>query len=591
MSTVQATRRHLMGTFLFSWLVAAAMLVASATQANAQARRAVASLPAANSFGKVRGKTLSSSLQYQAILRGKELFQREWVHQPPTIPDQGTMTDDQYKKVVKRLPGDGLGPMFNAKSCEACHAGGGAAGVDRNVTLITLDPRSPLISSQANRPIRANQPRAKKLEKEIDALFPAFIAPNGTLSLDVVVHEASTRSFYELIRQQLADGVPGGIDPTWFDSSQRTEQAIADQPVVAGRRGDLDYYLSQRNSPPLFGLGLIDQIPMDRLTNVARNQAARSKGKVTGRVGTGKFGWRAQTTTLQAFIVGACAGELGLQVSGTPQPPDMADITYFSLGDDLTTSDVYQLVSYVSSLPAPEHQQPLQEDWKSIRSGKRLFAKVGCTDCHVETITPARGIYSDLLLHDMGELLQAPSPASRGRLANIASASIPQFPRANRPFGSGRSLASYYGAGVSIQAFAFTRPAEPKFPYGRLPMEALEVSKNQLVTWDLLQREWRTPPLWGVADSAPYLHDGRAKTLDAAIRWHAGEAADSVTQYRSLTKEDRNHVLTFLKSLRAPNKQHQAIETERSDLATFNPPAKDDADPEAELMSMFKQAY
>ena len=34
--------------------------------------------------------------------------------------------------------------------------------------------------------------------------------------------------------------------------------------------------------------------------------------------------------------------------------------------------------------------------------------------------------------------------------------------------------------------------------------------------------EWRTPPLWGVADSAPYMHDGRANTLSDAIELHGG---------------------------------------------------------------------
>ena len=36
--------------------------------------------------------------------------------------------------------------------------------------------------------------------------------------------------------------------------------------------------------------------------------------------------------------------------------------------------------------------------------------------------------------------------------------------------------------------------------------------------------EWRTPPLWGVADSAPYMHDGRAPTLADAVKLHGGQA-------------------------------------------------------------------
>ena len=71
--------------------------------------------------------------------------------------------------------------------------------------------------------------------------------------------------------------------------------------------------------------------------------------------------------------------------------------------------------------------------------------------------------------------------------------------------------------------------------------------------WDAFQREWRTPPLWGVADSGPWLHDGRADTLDAAIRWHAGEAADAARNYRALSKDERQRIIAFLKTLRAPS--------------------------------------
>ena len=94
------------------------------------------------------------------------------------------------------------------------------------------------------------------------------------------------------------------------------------------------------------------------------------------------------------------------------------------------------------------------------------------------------------------------------------------------------------------------RPDQPRFPRGSVPDAVINDETN--VTWDALQREWRTPPLWGVADSAPYLHDGRASTLDAALRWHAGEASDAAKEYRSLRKEDRDKVIGFLATLRAP---------------------------------------
>ena len=67
-----------------------------------------------------------------------------------------------------------------------------------------------------------------------------------------------------------------------------------------------------------------------------------------------------------------------------------------------------------------------------------------------------------------------------------------------------------------------------------------------------VDQEWRTPPLWGSADSAPYLHDGRAETFHDAIELHEGEASASAEEYRRLSDEQRSSLLSFLDTLRAP---------------------------------------
>ena len=64
--------------------------------------------------------------------------------------------------------------------------------------------------------------------------------------------------------------------------------------------------------------------------------------------------------------------------------------------------------------------------------------------------------------------------------------------------------------------------------------------------------EWRTPPLWGFRDSAPYLHDGRAKTLDQAVAMHGGESTRVAQGFFNLTAKERRQLEAFLKSLTAP---------------------------------------
>lgn len=70
--------------------------------------------------------------------------------------------------------------------------------------------------------------------------------------------------------------------------------------------------------------------------------------------------------------------------------------------------------------------------------------------------------------------------------------------------------------------------------------------------------EWRTPPLWGVADSAPYMHDGRAETLLESITIHGGESEMTRDRFLNLSKQDRDAVILFLKTMVAPVSNLQA---------------------------------
>jgi CxxC motif-containing protein (DUF1111 family) len=61
--------------------------------------------------------------------------------------------------------------------------------------------------------------------------------------------------------------------------------------------------------------------------------------------------------------------------------------------------------------------------------------------------------------------------------------------------------------------------------------------------------EFRTPPLWGIGATDPYMHDGAAPTLEAAIEAHAGEAEASVTAWQALDSADQAALLEFLEGL------------------------------------------
>ena len=72
---------------------------------------------------------------------------------------------------------------------------------------------------------------------------------------------------------------------------------------------------------------------------------------------------------------------------------------------------------------------------------------------------------------------------------------------------------------------------------------------------DASGREWRTPPLWGIGlvetvnGHTRFLHDGRARGLDEAVLWHAGEAQRARDAFVNMSSPDRAALLAFLRSL------------------------------------------
>jgi CxxC motif-containing protein (DUF1111 family) len=290
--------------------------------------------------------------------------------------------------------------------------------------------------------------------------------------------------------------------------------------------------ISLRNTTALFGAGLIDSIP-EAVLVAAAEKSDPLYPQATGRVArlkdgkVGRFGWKAQKASLYDFTMTACAVELGLHVpdhpqAGSPQRPD-----YQPAGYDLNQAECDALVKYLKELPAPAALTTDNAELRTaLQSGERLFAKVGCAACHTPQLGDVAGIYSDLLLHDMG--------ADSGDSGNygvfipdsVASDSEDPIPEA---------------ANIQIRN-------------GRFPVPNTQTL--QTIPDDLkgaASQEWRTPPLWGVRDSAPYLHDGRAKTLEQAIAMHGGEGQQAAIAFYRLSKADQIRVLSFLRTLVAPD--------------------------------------
>jgi CxxC motif-containing protein (DUF1111 family) len=379
-------------------------------------------------------------LEPAEVRQGQMLFAHEFTAKDPLCPK-----------------GDGLGPVFNASSCVACHHQGGAGGSGANKQNVTT-----------------------------------FVV-RGTNRQGVVHTEATASGFQETL---------GDVDP-----SLRREKLSPDiiGEMIRGRRLVLAAVdLSQRNTPALFGTKLIDEIPDRAIISEERGQwlrwgmAADTDERPVGRVlrlpgnRVGKFGWKAQSATLFDFVQAACANELGLGNPGQAQPASMKQPGYQAPGFDLSNEQCRQITTFVAALHRPVERVPANPDAQAAaHEGKQLFMKIGCADCHTPNVGSVEGIYSDLLLHRMGNDLSGTN--------------------------------SYYGQPV------------------------ISVASSELPRAD----EWRTPPLWGVADSAPYLHDGRATKLEDAITMHGGQAKTAAVNFQRLSQAQQERIVAFLKTLRA----------------------------------------
>jgi CxxC motif-containing protein (DUF1111 family) len=193
---------------------------------------------------------------------------------------------------------------------------------------------------------------------------------------------------------------------------------------------------------------------------------------------------------------------------------------YKAPGLDMDKAECDALVKFLSDLPTPVQRKPAtDQEAKSIEAGHKQFVSVGCANCHVQKVGPADGIYSDLLLHDMGPDL--------GDTGNY---------------------------GIFIHDMPVEEQKEPQIidSNPNNPLQPKLTPEQLAKVTGALRQEWRTPPLWGVRDSGPYLHDGRADTLEQAIAFHGGQASSAAIKFFQLKPEERQQVIAFLKSLTAP---------------------------------------
>ena len=401
----------------------------------------------------------------RAFSVGNSFFRDNWVAAPASAEGR-----------------DGLGPHFSANSCSACHQEDGRGlppladvGVGRGSVLFV----SPANADGAPHPVYGAQLQDQALEG---------VRPEGRIELE------PKRSFVAF-----ADGSRAELE--------RWDLRVQD--TAYGPLGEVR--MSLRVGPQVIGLGLLEHVPEAVIRELADPNDRDGDGisgrvheirSADGRASVGRFGWKASQPTLDAQVMVALHGDMGLTNPthrAENHTTSQSDAVQAASGGDpeVDAHKVARLAHYCRVLAVPMQRVPTNsDDLARVQRGAQIFQAIDCAKCHVTTlktdesspIEQLRNVefhpFTDLLLHDMGEGLAD-----------------------NRRDG------------------------------------------------DASGREWRTPPLWGIGlietvnGHTRLLHDGRARSIEEAILWHGGEAQRSRDAYLALPKADRDALLAYLKSL------------------------------------------
>jgi CxxC motif-containing protein (DUF1111 family) len=372
----------------------------------------------------------------------------------------------------------GLGPVFNNVSCISCHHNDGKGTPTAGFSTSSLLFRLSLPGTDANGgPVPVP---GFGLQLQDQAIFGK--APEAKINISY------TESPFTY-----ADGETVSLRKPAY-TLQNPYQSIAS-----------GYLLSPRLAPPVFGLGLLENIPEATIVANADEHDTNGDG-ISGRPNyvwnpytqkkeLGRFGLKANTPSILVQAAGAYQQDMGISNYVFKQESSFGQTQADNLNDDpeLQDSILNAVFFYIKTLAVPARRNVTDTDNKK---GEQLFTQINCSGCHKPTMQTGTDLtlqsvsnqrihpYTDLLLHDMGDGLAD-----------------------NRP--------DFLATG----------------------------------------KEWRTAPLWGIGlfektNGTPfYLHDGRARSIEAAILWHGGEASQAKNKFTQLSKTDRQAVLKFLKSL------------------------------------------
>jgi len=275
----------------------------------------------------------------------------------------------------------GVGPLFNAASCTACHSEG-AHG--RGPTADGPVPAALVVKLESSSTDANAEPSG-------DPVYGRVLNTSalGTQQVEgtVTVRYTETAGYYYPFGGRWTLRVPH------YHLDGLNHGPLAPTTVI-----------KPRLAPALFGAGLLEAVP----------EAAINEGSA-GKRPIGRFGWQADAVSVRDQTAMAFAREMGLTSADRPDddctPAEMncgghPDGASPEVSEELLSA----VVTFVRALAVPESPTHAVSD----SAGSNLFANIGCEACHRSQLTVERARadgtvessviapYTDLRLHDLG---------------------------------------------------------------------------------------------------------------------------------------------------------------------------------------------
>jgi len=262
------------------------------------------------------------------------------------------------------------------------------------------------------------------------------------------------------------------------------------------------------------GDGFVEAIDDNTLIAIAQHQPQQSEGKIhgeaiqvplfeaPGQTRVGRFGWKDQHGSLLSFIADAYLNEMG--VTSRLRPKDVTTVCKTTTDpedqpDNLGLADIDHFAQFIRGTMTPPRDTVLAAT-TAAQQGQSLFTRIGCSTCHVQSITTARaGTVVD------GGMFVVPDA-----LGNKIIHPFSDF------------LLHDIGTGDGI-----------------VQTTGLQETANKL----------RTAPLWGLRTKSRFMHDLKSLSLESAIQRHKGEAQDTERRFDELSPEEQKALIAFLNSL------------------------------------------